>query len=117
MMPSVPQPRAIPKHRRNSDDNRVSAYWHIPTKGGNELVFRRSKDKNPSIPKIVGPGSPSSPGVPLLAPDIVAQRLRTPEVTPEHSPLFQGPWPMQHTSSAPSTTPSSTSRDDNPFIN
>jgi hypothetical protein len=114
-MPAVPQPRAIPKHRRNSDDNRVSAYWHIPTKGGNELVFRRSKEKQPSIPKIVGPGSPNSPGVPLLAPDIVAQRLQTPEVTPEHSPLFQGPWPMQHTSSAPSLTPSPASRDDDPF--
>jgi hypothetical protein len=114
-MPAVPQPRAIPKHRRNSDDNRVSAYWHIPTKGGNELVFRRSKEKQPSIPKIVGPGSPNSPGGPLLAPDIVAQRLQTPEVTPEHSPLFQGPWPMQHTSSAPSLTPSPASRDDDPF--
>lgn len=113
--PPVPQPRDIPKHRRNSDDNRVSAYWHIPTKGGNELVFRRSKEKQPSIPKIVGPGSPNSPGVPLLAPDIVAQRLQTPEVTPEHSTLFQGPWPMQHTSSAPSLTPSPASRDEDPF--
>lgn len=114
-MPTVPQPRAIPKHRRNSDDNRVSAYWHIPTKGGNELVFRRSKEKQPSIPKIVGPGSPNSPGVPLRAPDIVAQRLQTPEVTPEHSPLFQGPWPMQNASSAPSLTPSPASRDEDPF--
>jgi len=114
-MPHVPQPRAIPKHRRNSDDNRVSAYWHIPTKGGNELVFRRSKEKQPSIPKIVGPGSPNSPGVPLLAPDIVAQRLQTPEATPEHSPLFQGPWLMQHTSSAPSLTPSPASRDEDPL--
>jgi hypothetical protein len=60
-MPAVPQPRVIPKHRRNSDDNRVSAYWHIPTKGGNELVFRRSKEKQPSIPKIVGPGQTSLP--------------------------------------------------------
>ena len=116
-MPVIPQPRAIPKHRRNSDDNRVSAYWHIPTKGGNELVFRRSKEKQPSIPKIVGPGSPNSPGVPLLAPDIVAQRLQTPQVTPEHSPLFQGPWPMQHTTSAPSLTPSPASRDEDPFSN
>ena len=114
-MPTVPQPRAVPKYRRKSNDNRVSAYWHIPTKGGNELVFRRSKEKQPSIPKIVGPGSPNSPGVPLLAPDVVAQRLRTPEVTPEHSPLLQGPWPMQHTSSAMSQTPSPASRDEDPF--
>lgn len=114
-MPPIPQPRAIPKHRRNSDDNRVSAYWHIPTKGGNELVFRRSKEKHPSTPKIVSPVSPNSPGVPLLAPDIVAQRLQTPEVTPEHSPLFQGPRPMQHSGSAPSLTPSPASRDEDPF--
>lgn len=113
-VPEVPQHRAIPKHRRNSDDNRVSAYWHIPTQGGNELVFRRSKDKSPPIPKIVGPISPSSPGVPLLAPDIVAQRLQTPEATPEHSPLLQGPWPIQHTSSATSTT-SFPARDDGLF--
>jgi hypothetical protein len=100
-MQAVPQTRASPKYRRNSDDNRVSAYWHIPTKGGsNELVFRRSKEKHPSIPKIIGPGSPNSPGVPLLAPDVVAQRLQTPEATAEHSPLLQRPWgPAQHATS------------------
>jgi hypothetical protein len=100
-MQAAPQTRANPQYRRYSDENRVSAYWHIPTKGGsNELVFRRSKEKHPLTPKITGPGSPSSPGVPLLAPDIVAQRLQTPEATPEHSPLLQRPWnPAQHATS------------------
>lgn len=99
-MPTTPQPRNIPIHRRNSNDNRVSAYWHIPTKGGgNELVFRRSKEKQPSIPKIVGPSassSPKSPGVPLLAADIIAERLLTPEATPEHSPLLHQPLSTHH---------------------
>jgi hypothetical protein len=113
-MSANPQPRAVPKYRRNSNDNRVSVNWHNPTKGGNELIFRRSKEKQPSIPKIVGPGSPNSPGVPLLAPDIVAQRLRTPEVTPEHSPLFQGPWPIQHAASAPPATLFPAIRDEEP---
>lgn len=106
-MPNVPQPRRIPMHRRNSNDNRVSAYWHIPTKGGNELVFRRSKEKQPS-------SSPKSPGVPLLAPNVVAQRLKTPEVTPEHSPLFRTPWPIQHTTSAPAPSYPQPTREESP---
>jgi hypothetical protein len=114
-MPAVPESRAVPKFRRNSNDNRVSVNWHVPTKGGKELIFRRSKEKQPSIPRIVGPGSPNSPGVPLLAPDIVAQRLRTPEVTPEHSPLFQGPWPIQHVASAPPATLFPALRDEEPL--
>lgn len=78
-MPSIPQPRILPRHRGNSNDNRVSAYWHIPTAGGTELLFRRSNERPPPALK--------SPGVPLLAADIIAQRLLTPEVTPEPTPL------------------------------
>ncbi|KAM0712269.1 hypothetical protein Q7P37_011363 [Cladosporium fusiforme] len=102
-MPPVPQPRAIPKHRRNSDDNRVSAYWHIPTKGGsNELIFRRSKERKPPTPKA---WSPQSPGVPLLAADIISQRLQPPEATPDHSPFNENPTPVRHQQPSPNPKP------------
>jgi len=99
-MPPIPRPRNIPPHRRNSDDNRMSAYWHIPTKGGrSELLFRRSKEKNPSTSAAgaspQSPHSPKSPGLPLLGADIIAQRLQTPAATPENSPQVQEPWPIQ----------------------
>ena len=111
-MPPFPQPRNIPPHRRNSDDNRMSAYWHIPTKGGSELLFRRSKEKNPST-SAASPSSPKSPGLPLLGADIIAQRLQTPAATPENSPRVQEPWAIQQRhqqyqagSSRPTSVPS-----------
>jgi hypothetical protein len=90
MMP----PRNILPRRRNSDDNRMSTYWRIPTKGGgSELLFRRSKEKKPSAPS----SPPTGLGIPLLGADIIAQRLQTPAATPEpeRSPDFQEPRPGQ----------------------
>jgi hypothetical protein len=95
-MPPNPQPRNMPPQRRNSDDNRMSTYWRIPTKGGgSELLFRRSKEKKPSGTAEI-PGSSASPGLPLLGADIIAQRLQTPALTPERSPNVQEPWPVEH---------------------
>ena len=92
---TMAQPRNIPPHRRNSDDNRMSTYWRIQTKGGeSELRFRRSKEKKPSASTAV-PSSSTSPGLPLLGADVIAQRLRTPAMTPEKSPNVQEPWPVQ----------------------
>ena len=93
-MPPIDQPRSIPPHRRNSDDNRMSTYWRVPTKGsGSELLFRRSKEKEPAAVT----SSATNPGVPLLGADIIAQRLQTPAATPEpqRSPNIQEPWPIQ----------------------
>lgn len=89
-LPDVPQARSLPKHRRNSYDNRVSAYFPIMTKGS-PLKFRRSDERKKSLPGLRSPKSPLSPGRPLLAADIIAQRLQT----PASSPLNQTP-PTSH---------------------
>lgn len=105
-MPPVPQLRKIANLRRNSNDNRVSAYWHIPTKGGNELLFRRSKEKKASMSRTGAPSPYSSPGVPLLPEDNLGQQLATPRATPDHSPLAQSPWPTkEHQAAYPTPSP------------
>jgi hypothetical protein len=93
---TVMPPRNMLPNRRNSDDNRMSTYWRIPTKGGgSELLFPRSKEKKPSGAPSSSP--PTGPGIPLLGADIIAQRLQTPAATPEpeRSSNFQEPWPIQ----------------------
>lgn len=93
-LPAVPQARALAKHRRNSDDNRVSAYFPIMTKGS-PLKFRRSDERKKSLPGLRSPKSPLSSGRPLLAADIIAQRLQTAASSPASSPLNQTP-PTSH---------------------
>ncbi|KAK6433158.1 hypothetical protein LTR95_010670, partial [Oleoguttula sp. CCFEE 5521] len=43
--PAVPIDRRLAAYRRNSDDNRVSQYFPVTTRGNDQLLFRRSDDK------------------------------------------------------------------------
>ena len=93
-LPAVPQAREIPKHRRNSDDNRISAYFTVVTKGS-PLKFRRSDERKKSLPGLRSPKSPLSPGRPLFAADIITEKLQTPAGSPAASPLNRTP-PTSH---------------------
>lgn len=82
--PPPPEPevrsRQQSTRRRASEDARVSLYYpHIMTR---KTKDKKSKGKSGSKvkPAISGP-------LPLLAADIIAQRLQTPETTPDSSPL------------------------------
>ncbi|KAK6431767.1 hypothetical protein LTR95_012069 [Oleoguttula sp. CCFEE 5521] len=44
--PAVPIDRKLAAFRRNSDDNRVSHYFPVTTRGNDQLLFRRSDDEN-----------------------------------------------------------------------
>nr|OQO25014.1 hypothetical protein B0A51_07995 [Rachicladosporium sp. CCFEE 5018]OQO28819.1 hypothetical protein B0A51_04264 [Rachicladosporium sp. CCFEE 5018] len=44
--PAVPSDRKLAAYRRNSDDNRVSQYFPVTTRGTDQLLFRRSDDED-----------------------------------------------------------------------
>ncbi|KAK1823274.1 hypothetical protein LTR12_002347 [Friedmanniomyces endolithicus] len=78
--PEAPKPRLGSRFRRPSDDNRVSAYY--------PHVMSRKKGKS----KKDKAGTPALPA-PLLAADIIAQRLQTPNSSRDASPLrTNSPW-------------------------
>ncbi|KAK0285759.1 hypothetical protein LTR35_005099 [Friedmanniomyces endolithicus] len=72
--PVATKPRIGSRFRRTSDDNRVSAYY--------PHVMSRKKGKS----KKDKAGTPALPA-PLLAADIIAQRLQTPNSSRDASPL------------------------------
>ncbi|TKA38556.1 hypothetical protein B0A54_09491 [Friedmanniomyces endolithicus] len=79
--PVATMPRLGSRFRRTSDDNRVSAYY--------PHVMSRKKGKG----KKDNAGSPALPA-PLLAADIIAQRLQTSNSSRDGSPLrSNSPWP------------------------
>ncbi|TKA48200.1 hypothetical protein B0A54_01693 [Friedmanniomyces endolithicus] len=78
--PVATKPRIGSRFRRTSDDNRVSAYY--------PHVMSRKKGKS----KKDKAGTPALPA-PLLAADIIAQRLQAPNSSRDASPLrTNSPW-------------------------
>ncbi|KAK5124252.1 hypothetical protein LTR85_001955 [Meristemomyces frigidus] len=83
------QPRKQSTRRRASEDLRVSLYYpHVMTRKNKNEKSGRAKGGSKTSKSATGP---LAPPLPMLAADIIAQRLKTPEITPDSSPLRSMP--------------------------